>query len=172
MLTQSDLKEKIHYNPETGNFTWRIKINGNTNVGSTAGSTSNSNKYRQIRINGVYYGAHRLAWLYVYGNYPKGQIDHINGVRLDNRIANLRDVSQFENQKNTCLRKNNRTGITGVSWHIKKLKWCANIQGDKKQISIGGFDDFFEACCARKSAEIKYGYHENHGRPKENPKDS
>ena len=92
MITQEELKELLDYNPETGLFTWNVY--NNIKNKTTAGTFNDG--YIQIKIKQKIYQAHRLAWLYVYGEWPKGQIDHINGIRDDNRIENLRDVTNRE----------------------------------------------------------------------------
>jgi len=98
----------------------------------------------------------------IYGHEPK-EIDHINSDGLDNRLINLRNVDHLENGKNQKMKSNNISGVTGVSWNKKRSKWHANIGIKKRKIHIGYFFDKFEAVCARKAAEIKYGFHENHG---------
>ncbi len=108
--------------------------------------------------------SHRAAWAIYYGEYPKNHIDHINGVRTDNKIINLRDVTRSENQRNMKTHKHNTSGHTGVGFHKKTEKWRANIWKNNKQIHLGLFDDFEGAVAARKSAEKKYNYHPNHGR--------
>ena len=113
-------------------------------------------------------GAHRIAWFMHYGEWPKDQIDHINGDATDNRIENLRDVSNQENQRNKSRQSRNTSGVTGVHWHKRDKKWIARIKVDKKDLYIGMFDTFEEAVAARKEAEIKYGFHENHGRERVN----
>ena len=113
MITQKELKDLLHYDPETGVFTWLKSGKGRKANGETRGLT---NGYFTIRINWRQYKAHRLAWLYVYGVWPKGQIDHINHNTTDNRIANLREVTNQENHRNMSLSKNNTSGVTGVYW--------------------------------------------------------
>jgi len=104
-----------------------------------------------------------LAWLYVYGTMPKEQIDHINHVRDDNRIINLREVTHSENHKNRTKQSNNTSGVTGVHWLEEKERWQAYIKGDDKKIHLGTFKNKNDAISARKEAEIKYNYHSNHG---------
>ena len=162
LITQAELKRQLRYEPETGHFYW-LEGGGRRRLGFPAGSLW-SNGYARIWIDGKDYMAHRLAWLYMYGAFPQNQIDHINGNPLDNRILNLRDVDQAENHKNKRRQSNNSSGVTGVRWNKQAGKWVAYINVDGKQIYFGLFEDFFEAVCARKSAENKYGFHENHGR--------
>lgn len=110
------------------------------------------------------YLAHRLAWFLYYGVEPIGQIDHINQNKTDNRIVNLRCVSNRENHRNMPIQKNNKSGLMGVHFSKLKRKWVSYIKVDGKRIHIGSFSGFFDACCARKSAEVKFGFHLNHGR--------
>lgn len=114
-LTQKRLKEVLHYNSRTGRFTWKINRQGNVKVDDVAGSLANTDRI-VIRIDGKAYKAHRLAWLYVYGKWPDKNIDHINGIPSDNRIANLRDVTQAGNMQNlTKAHRDNKTGLLGVT---------------------------------------------------------
>jgi len=112
--------------------------------------------------------AHRIIWFMYYGEWPKDQIDHINGDATDNRIENLRDVSCQDNQRNVRRKGNNTSGTTGVHWHISKKKWEAQIMINDKRLFLGRFKHKEDAIAARKAAEKKYGYHENHGREKVN----
>ena len=160
MLTQKDLKAKLDYNPETGDFIWKIKARG-IKYQSIAGTTR---RYIHISVNGVIYYAHRLAWLYVYGQFPTLQIDHINGIPTDNRICNLRDVSITANKRNYKISKANTSGVIGVTWNQQYGKWQAQICVDRKNIILGRFSDFNDAVKAREEASIKYGFHQNHGR--------
>jgi len=110
------------------------------------------------------YLAHRLAWFLYYGEEPSGQIDHINQNKRDNRICNLRCVSNRDNHRNMPIQKNNKSGIVGVHFSKLKGKWVSYIKVNGKRIHIGSFVDFFEACCARRSKESKLGFHINHGK--------
>jgi hypothetical protein len=108
------LREALAYDPETGVFTWRIRASKNTHIGEIAGCPRPKMGYIRISLDGGMYYAHRLAWGYVYGVWPAGQIDHINGVRTDNRICNLRDVTSSVNNHNSTRKAANRAGYTGV----------------------------------------------------------
>ena len=118
----------------------------------------------KVMIDSVVYQAHQLAWFYHYGYFPKGQIDHINHNKSDNRICNLREVSEKDNHKNRPKQVNNTSGCTGVSWYKLTNKWIAHIQVNKKHITLGYFNTFTEAVRTRKEAEVKYGFYKNHGR--------
>lgn len=161
-INQDYLKSILRYDPEIGRFFW-IGARQKVTVGNMAGYLR-ENKYRSIVINGISFLEHRLVWLYSHGIMPKDQIDHINHIRDDNRLENLRIVSHQENQRNRSKSKNNVSGITGISWHKSTGKWQAKIKVDGKMEWIGIFEDYFESICARKSAELKYGFHKNHGR--------
>lgn len=155
------LKERMEYNSSTGLFV-RTKSKGGKPKGSIAGNTDQDG-YVVIGLFGNNYKAHRLAWLWRYGCWPQGEIDHIDGVRSNNAISNLRDVSKSDNMKNTRRRKTNRSGITGVSFCSETNKWCARITVDGRLIQLGRFDDIAEASLARKAAEQQFGFHGNHG---------
>ena len=116
-LTAERVREVLNFNAGTGLFVWRIKIRKNIDVGAVAGRL-NHHGYVSIGLDSKKWQAHRLAWLYTTGVWPKGQIDHINGIRSDNRISNLRDVSANVNQQNRRSRqKNNMCGFMGVRSH-------------------------------------------------------
>jgi len=179
MISQSELKEFLSYNANTGLFVWKDRDriwfktdlsynawNGK-HAGNVAGSVARQRHadYVVITIHDKAYKAHRLAWLYIHGKMPDNQIDHIDGNGLNNRESNLRDVNCSENGKNRSLQKNSTSGVLGVVYKNNKNKWDARIYINKRQKHLGSYDDFFEAVCRRKSAEIKHGYHKNHGRP-------
>ena len=162
LLTQDRVRELFEYNSETGILTNRIKRSAQAVIGKEAGYLR-PDGYRLIGINKILYYAHRLIWLYVHGEFPSDHIDHIDGNPANNRLGNLRVVTHGENGKNKKQYDNNKSGITGV--HLLKGKyWTANIAVKGKKIHLYCGEDFFGACCARKSAEIKYKFHENHGR--------
>lgn len=165
LITHKELLEYLHYNHETGIFTWKKNVSSTTRVGDIAGSKlKNMEKHDLICIRQKRYLYHRLVWFYVYRKWPKYEIDHIDGNVKNNRISNLRDVPHHINMKNNKLQKNNKSGIHGVRWKDANKKWAVSLTNNKKVIHLGTYDDFFEACCVRKSAESKYGFHENHGR--------
>lgn len=173
MKYMDDFKKYLDYDLETGFLHWKKRseedFRGAKHVakrwnsrfcGKKAGNIS-TNGYVQVQVNGVNYRAHRVIWLMYYGELPKGDIDHINGIRHDNRICNLRDVSRTDNLRNSRQRS---AHITGVYTASKGKPWRAAIQVNNKQISLGYFDCFCDALKARKIAEVKYGFHRNHGR--------
>ena len=146
-LTQWRLKEVLHYNPDTGAFTW-TKCTGAAKAGSAAGCVKTASaalRYCVIRVDSALHRAHRLAWLYMTGDYPSGLIDHVDGNGLNNRWCNLRQCSHSENQQNRVKQVNNRSGYLGVSWAKYQNKWQAQItvRGDHKH--LGFFEDPQEA---------------------------
>lgn len=156
------IRSCVSYDEESGVF-MRLKSAGSSKAGDIVGWSDSSSgiEYKITKINGKKVGLHRLAFFYVNGRWPI-QIDHINGNGADNRWKNLREVSGNENNKNTRILKNNKSGVHGVKWY-KGKKWVSYISVMKKQIHLGYYHSFFDACCARKSAEIFYGFHVNHG---------
>ena len=140
MITADRLRELLHYCPETGIFTWLISTNRRIKIGSVAG-TLNSRGYICININGKIYKSHRLAWLYVHGNWPANNIDHIDGSRSNNAISNLRDVNQSINQQNRRIAKinNKSTGLLGVT--KRNNQFLAQIMINGKSKYLGLFDD-------------------------------
>lgn len=143
LLTQSDVQELLDYDEKTGFFQWKKKRRG-IQTGVYLGA-DNGFGYLRITVLGKSYYAHRLAWFYVYGTWPD-QIDHINGVRDDNRIKNLRDVTAQQNNQNKLkAQKNSDSKILGVSWHKKAKKWQAHICVYKERKYLGLFKDINEA---------------------------
>lgn len=144
-LTAARLRELLAYSPETGEFRW-IRGRPGVGAGSVAGSRA-KNGYIYIGIEGGKYLAHRLAWLYVYGSWPSCDIDHINWVCTDNRLANLRDVERhINNQNRSRVRSDNKASReTGVSWHIHSRKWRSRIWLQGKEYRLGLFDTIDEA---------------------------
>lgn len=164
IITQEILKHVLDYSEETGVFKWKTRISNRIQIGDIAGNLDKDG-YIQIRIHGVIYRAHRLVWLYLYGRWPKDQIDHINMIRKDNRISNLREASRTQNFMNKTKLKNNTSGFKGVFWNTQKNKWSAKIIVNKKQIHLGSFLNSEDASAAYKIAAIKYhGEFANYGK--------
>lgn len=159
ILTQEYLKELYHY--EDGKLFWKERRRGRKFM-SEAGTPLLSG-YREIVIDGKKYRRSRLVWMYFNGNFPAEQIDHINHIRTDDRLDNLREVSHQENHRNQTKPKNNTSGMTGVSYNKAQKRWHAYIIVDQKKIHLGYSKDVFEAACLRKAAEKEYGFHANHG---------
>lgn len=164
-LTQKKFKELIDYDAENGVFTWRVSPNGRVKIGDEAGSKDRGTNtyYRRICISGNRYFAHRLVWLYVYGSWPKTEIDHIDGNGMNNRIENLRDVTRAENFRNARRSKMNTSGVTGVFWESADKVWRARIKVNSKSINLGSFKSIGDAIAARKAGEKQYDFHPNHG---------
>lgn len=159
ILTQELVRELLDYDPETGVFKWRKSV-PRRKAEHIAGTT-NSRGYVIISINAKKYKAARLAWFYTHGFWPE-TIDHINHIRSDDRISNLREVDANEQQKNAALQARCKHGIHGV--RRKDGGWAAFIGDNGKDTYLGCSLSLFEACCLRKSAENRLGYHPNHGR--------
>lgn len=162
MITQEELKESISYDPETGVFTWLKTRCGRALAGSECGSL-HSLGYIIITIDKERYFSHRLSFLYMTGAFPENDTDHINGIRHDNRWVNLRSVTRSENLKNRKLSSNSTSGVNGVHFNKGCEKWEVKIRVDGKRKGLGYYFDFDEAVRVRKAADVKYGYHENHG---------
>lgn len=170
------LRETVSYDPESGGMFWlqrpKYHFKGTkgynlwkTRFAGKAPGSLDQKGYKRIPINGKVYRAHRLAWAVYYGEHPDGEVDHINGDPADNRIANLRVVKGSQNSRNQKRRKDNKTGIPGVSWWPSREKWQAKIGiGKSKSKSLGFFETKDEAIAARRAAEIILDYHPNHGR--------
>lgn len=173
-----DLDKLLDYRPDTGEVFWKPSSEKNASwntrfANKQAGAIIKNKKatlfYRYITFSGKPYPAHRIIWMLYYGVMPSGVIDHINGNGIDNRIENLRCVTHSVNSKNAILRSHNRSGVSGVSWHQESRRWVVRVHVNSVRKHIGEFKDFFEAVCARKSAELIYDYHANHGRKYEKP---
>ncbi|MFC0819731.1 HNH endonuclease signature motif containing protein [Moraxella marmotae] len=165
-ITQQLLHEYLDYNPNTGHLIWKKKLCSKVVVGRRAGTKVKNRDNRIIKIFGQVFIEHRLIWLYVYGYYPKPHehIDHINHDEQDNRIANLRLVSQRENNMNQSKRSDNVTGVTGVwiSTRNGAKRYIAEISANGKRIAKS-FYTLQEAIDQRKQWKIQFGYHPNHG---------
>lgn len=170
------LRQLIRYEPETGRLFWlprpremfgsdrSWKIWNTRFSGKEALAVGKGNGYCYGAILSRNYLAHRVAWALATGAWPEEQIDHINGDRSDNRLENIRAVSNAENGKNTSIRVDNTSGVVGVSWSDRRSKWVAYINADSRRLPLGRFDSFEDAVAARKAAEVRYSFHPNHGR--------
>lgn len=165
-MTPEDLRKLIAYDPETGALTWKARGNKrqDTMVAGKPALNSLCRGYRVGTILRTPMKAHRAAWAIHYGEWPEGQIDHINGNKSDNRIENLRDVDNATNGKNQRRRPNNKTGEQCINWFARDKKWWVKITVDGKQKHIGYFDTMEDAIAARDAAYERFGFHENHGR--------
>ena len=165
MLTFEKAKELFTYDRETGIIKWRKRFNPKQRADLVAGCTRfNDDGYTQIGINGKLYPAHRIAMLLAYGFYGDGlEVDHINHIRDDNRLANIRFVTKSGNRRNQSRSSKNTSGVAGVYYYKAKRKYVAQIKVDGVNIYLGIFVTLEEATEARKAAEIKYKFNANHG---------
>ena len=164
MITQEKLKMYLEYYPQTGDFAWRQNRQKHL-IGVEAGSATDQG-YIRICIEQQSYKAHRLAWLYVYGYMPEGPVDHINNVRIDNRICNLRIATQKDNIRNSIVRKAKKSGLLkGVSYYKQRPnQFVAQIRIEGKQHKLGVFDSeqaAHEAYCEK--AKQHFGEFANFG---------
>lgn len=180
--TPSDLRQLVSFNASTGEFMWKARsvswFSGGGQhcaehdcrvwnakyAGKPAGSLDKSVGYLRLSVLGGKIWAQRAAWMIAFGEVPNGQIDHIDGDKLNNRIENLRVVSMADNRRNQKRPHTNSSGVIGVTWNPKNKNWNARIQVDGKTVHLGSFSDLHDAAEARKLADIKFGFHENHGR--------
>jgi hypothetical protein len=169
------LRQLLDYDPATGSMTWKPRKvelfasisawkTWNTRYSGQPAFTALSNGYRQGALFGVMYRAARVAYAIYNGEWPDKEVDHINGNTRDNSAGNLRCVSHGENMRNIGSPKDNASGAMGVIFDKARGKWMAFIRLNKKQKNLGRFDNFESAKQARKAGEVKYGFHENHGR--------
>ena len=162
MITQEYLKSILDYNCDTGIFTWKVNKSKRSKAGSIAGWHDNG--YTRIEIDGKAYKAHRLAWLYVYGELPEVLIDHVNSNRSDNRLCNLRQATYQENSENYKTPKTNTSGVKNVSWYKQLNKWVVSMSIKGKKKTIGYFDDLEFAELVAIEARDKYRMEfANHG---------
>ena len=177
MIEVSHLQELLSYDPDTGFLVWRPRARswfthdrawGSWNAkyaGKLALNTTNSKGYLVGAVLGHSVYAHRVVWAYCHGVWPTHQIDHVNRDKTDNRLANLREATNTENQQNMGPRRDAcASGVVGVYWHGKSGRWSPRVGVNGRSIYLGLFDNFNEAVAARKAAERRYGFHENHGR--------
>lgn len=148
-LTVEHIRRCLDYNPETGRFIWTETLSNAAPAGYVAGTLSGRG-YVSIQFEGRLYRAHRLAWFYVYGSWPTGQIDHINGITSDNRIANLRDATCSQNQANVGRRSDNKSGYKGVCLHKPTGKWSSSVQHEGRRFHLGLFG-------SKEQAAVAYG---------------
>ena len=179
MIEVSHLRAILDYEPTSGVLTWRDRsletfrcqekerkrVHSRWKLlkaGKVAGHV-NQYGYRILCIEHKSIPAHRAAWAIHYGEWPKGQIDHINHNKDDNRLGNLRDATASENSRNRSIPAHNASGAIGVHFNKPSGKWHARIFHDGKRIHLGAFKEKAEAIAARKAANARFDYHENHG---------
>ena len=148
ILTAEYVRAELDYNPETGEL--RRRSTGRVITATNTGG------YRIVKLAGKTRLVHRVIWLHVHGRLPEHAVDHINRVRADNRLANLRDVSHFENMQNKGANRSNPSSHPGVSWCHRTKTWQVAIRKDYKLNWIGRFAELTLAVAARKAAEAQY----------------
>jgi hypothetical protein len=166
----------VAYNPETGSMLWLHKPEGekdavrwNSRYAGKECGTIDDKGYRRILFRfcpdkTFKIRAHRLAWFIAYQKMPEGEIDHINQNKADNRLSNLRDVSREINQRNGTRKRNNTSGVPGVSWHKQSRKWCAQVNLLGVHHHIGSFSEIEKAGLAVQAFRAKHEFTQNHGR--------
>lgn len=160
-ITHNELKEYLSYDELTGHVTWIKKPSKNIYIGTRAGYDTDTG-YRIVTFKGKKIPEHRLIWCLVYGAFPKHEIDHINQIRDDNRLANLREVTRSENMRNRT-RKDSRLDEIGI-WYCKRRKrYIAEITLNKKKVWQKSFKDIDLAIQERKTKALELGFHDNHG---------
>lgn len=147
-INQSELKESLYYNPDTGEF-YRYS------TGRVVTAVNNTG-YIHININGKKYLGHRLAFLYMTGKFPEEDVDHINGNRTDNRFSNLRVATKAQNNLNRKLNNNSSSGVKGVTFNKKLNKWLVQLQINKQKMYFGVYSDFELAELVSEEAIKKY----------------
>ena len=162
------LRKRLRYEPETGRLFWldcaEMPSRWRTQfVGKEALTTVSGNGYLWGSVNNVQLRAHRVIWALFHGEQPSDQIDHINGIRTDNRIENLRVVTPQENMRNRAMNRNNTSGTCGVSWCKSQKKWRVKITVDDRMIHLGYFQSISDAKSARAEASDRYGFSDRHG---------
>jgi hypothetical protein len=172
-LTQEIVRELLDYDQWSGFLFWKYRDcrlsktkneHGRWNTqyaGTRAFTAIESNGYHRGRIFKKIYPAYQVIYLWMTGAWADPQVDHENHIRNDNRWSNLKESA--ENSKNASLRHDNKSGMTGVYWLEKYNRWCAQISADGTRKHLGYFGILEEAIAARQAANIKYGYHRNHG---------
>lgn len=162
------LRDALRYDEETGKLYWRQRPDRSNQWNSRyaereAFTATARNGYKVGRLEGQNFYAHRIAYAIWHGEHPSADVDHVNGRRDDNRIANLRSVSRSVNQRNKKWRTNGCSGAVGVHWRADLKKWVASIGVNKKTLYLGAFREKAKAIAARQNAEAANGFTERHG---------
>ena len=165
-LRYEEVARLFTYDRETGVLYWKNKNRNSIRRNYVAGSIKgNNNGYRRVRIKGQNYQEHRVIMMLCFGHIPENaEIDHINHVRNDNRLCNLRFVTGSENSRNKSVSSRNTTGVTGVYFYKRLQKYIARIRVNREVIHLGTFETLEEAAAARAEANVKYKFNNNHGK--------
>lgn len=165
-LRYEEVARLFTYDRETGVLYWRNRNRTTTRHKYVAGTIKgNNNGYRHVGIKGKIYQEHRIIMMLCFGHIPENaEIDHINHVRDDNRLANLRFVTRRENQRNKSVSSKSTTGVTGVYFYKRLQKYIARIRVNREFIHLGVFDTLEGAAEARRQADRKYKFNNNHGK--------
>ena len=165
MLEYREALELFRYDYETGVLYWRWRVSNRIHKTLEAGTQDKSNGYLYVKVHGRRYLVHRVVMLMCYGFCGEGlDVDHINHVRNDNRLANLRFVTHGENMRNKSVSSKSTTGVTGVDFSKAHKKYRARIRVNREFIHLGYFDTLEEATAARAEANLKFNFHNNHGK--------
>lgn len=154
MIDAKEVRRLLDYNPSTGVFTRLVRTSRRINVGDITGCP-NEKGYLLISLQNRLYRAHRLAWLYVHGEWPPAEIDHIDGNRSNNAISNLRPSTHAQNMQNLAKKSSNSSGATGVHWARNRSKWKAEIGANGSVVRLGSFSSKEEARNAYLAAKAK-----------------
>lgn len=164
MLGYREALELFRYDYETGVLYWRWRVNSRVPKTLEAGTQYKSSGYLYVKVHGRLYLVHRIVMLMCYGFYGEGlEVDHINHIRNDNRLCNLRFVTRSENNRNKSVSSKSTTGVTGVDFLKAEKKYRARIRVNQEAIHLGVFDTLEEAAAARAEANLKYKFNNNHG---------
>ena len=158
-LTQARLKELLHYDPETGYFTWRVHRSGKATTGTLAGCL-NGNGYWQVSVDRVVYNAHRLVFLYLDGELPprQFQVDHVDRDKTNNRRGNLRLATRSQNAVNVPTRRTNTSGVTNVHWDARHKKWQVRGRVSGRRTTFGLYDSLAAAAFVAEALRVReYG---------------
>lgn len=162
-LSLAEVQSLIDYDPATGEMIWRRREGlvgkaaaWNTRYAGTAIRVIDNKGYICVQVYRKKYRGHRVVWLLHYGTWPSLDLDHINGIKHDNRISNLREATVAQNGYNVGLTSRNSSGVRGVFWHATARKWQAGIRAEGSDIYLGLFVHLSDAAKARRDAEAKY----------------